>query len=60
MFKQGVGGALDPLGAPQGTDQAPDEGGFPASQLAAQVKDQAVAGAGGERGAEAQGGRLVG
>jgi len=60
MFKQGVGGAFDPLRGSQATNQTANQCGFAAAQLAAQVKDQAIAGARGEGGAEAQGSGLVG
>ena len=60
MFKQSVGRALDPLRGPQAADQTPNQRGFSAPQVAAQVKNQAIAGAGGERGAQLQGSGLVG
>ena len=60
MFKQRVGGAFDPFPRSQTTDQTANQRGFSAPQFAAQVKDQAIAGAGAERGTEAQGSGLVG
>ena len=60
MFKQSVSRALDPLWGSQATNQTAYQCGFSAAQLAAQVKDQAIAGAGGKRGTEAQGSGLVG
>jgi len=59
MFKQGVGGALDPLFRPERPNQASRERRLAAAEIAAQVADEPVSRVGCERGAESQGGGLV-